>query len=535
MKKLLLVAAVVTAAFVVGAPWASADPTNLTVTALSVSPAAAVSGTTITLTSSASNSAGLQAVYYNLFDFSTGHFVCNLANVTITGSPTTYTDPGTTRTAPFVGAVGDLSAPCPSPNGITEGTYVITANYEDGNGTWVGSPDNTDLSNYPASDRVLFYYGDKPDVTSLTVDPAIAKSGTQVTLSSEANDTNGLHDVYYNLFKADGTFVCALADTDPIPGGPPLPTTYTDTQSPLTAPFTGCTTGGIADGDYKIAANWETGGTPYEGAPDFTNLSDYPASAVTDFVYDSTPPTISITTPGDGDNYTPGSTVNADFSCADVSGSGVASCMGTVANGSPIDTTPGLHTFTVNAADKAGNTASQTVNYTAAYQLGTYFSLCNSYYTGTGMYVIVPEGATCTLLPGSHVTGGVLVLGGGTLDATSVTLANVSIVNGSASICGSTITYDFRAFYFPGASGDLDIGGICGGNNIERNLEIQRDHGAVDVYDNTIGHDLYVHDNPGSVNVSDNHAGLDAICVRNPHLEGDGNSAYRHNSCPVTP
>jgi hypothetical protein len=50
---------------------------------------------------------------------------------------------------------------------------------------------------------------------------------------------------------------------------------------------------------------------------------------------------------------------------AGLSGSGLGTCTGTVANGAKIDTeTPGTHTFTVNAADHAGNAATKTVHYT---------------------------------------------------------------------------------------------------------------------------------------------------------------------------
>ena len=60
--------------------------------------------------------------------------------------------------------------------------------------------------------------------------------------------------------------------------------------------------------------------------------------------------------------------VNASYSCTDPDGpADVAKCSGPVASGSPIDTsTVGSHGFTVNAADKAGNSSSQTVTYTVS-------------------------------------------------------------------------------------------------------------------------------------------------------------------------
>ncbi|MGE4426196.1 MAG: FG-GAP repeat domain-containing protein [Solirubrobacteraceae bacterium] len=81
---------------------------------------------------------------------------------------------------------------------------------------------------------------------------------------------------------------------------------------------------------------------------------------------DTTDPTVTLTTPVDGATYDRGSTVNADFACADgTRGSGIDTCVGTVADGDPIDTaTLGPKSFQVTATDHAGNTASKTVSYT---------------------------------------------------------------------------------------------------------------------------------------------------------------------------
>jgi hypothetical protein len=58
--------------------------------------------------------------------------------------------------------------------------------------------------------------------------------------------------------------------------------------------------------------------------------------------------------------------VSASYSCLD-DGSGIASCVGTVANGAAIDTASvGAKVFVVNAADVTANTSSTTVNYTVA-------------------------------------------------------------------------------------------------------------------------------------------------------------------------
>jgi hypothetical protein len=79
-------------------------------------------------------------------------------------------------------------------------------------------------------------------------------------------------------------------------------------------------------------------------------------------VVDTTSPTITITTP-QATTYEAGSTVNAVYSCSDAGSSGVASCVGTVANNTPIDMSIGDHTFSVLATDFGGNQATASVTY----------------------------------------------------------------------------------------------------------------------------------------------------------------------------
>lgn len=85
---------------------------------------------------------------------------------------------------------------------------------------------------------------------------------------------------------------------------------------------------------------------------------------------DLTSPTIRIDAPSDGSVFTSGSGPVADFTCTDDGGSGVATCMGTVADGARVDTGPGAHRFEVIATDVAGNTASATTSYLAFSSIG---------------------------------------------------------------------------------------------------------------------------------------------------------------------
>ena len=80
-------------------------------------------------------------------------------------------------------------------------------------------------------------------------------------------------------------------------------------------------------------------------------------------VLDRGAPAITIDTPDDGATYPLGSVRTADYSCDDAIDASAA-CAGTVPDGSAIDTSsPGAKSFTVTAADDAGNQTSKTVTY----------------------------------------------------------------------------------------------------------------------------------------------------------------------------
>lgn len=98
---------------------------------------------------------------------------------------------------------------------------------------------------------------------------------------------------------------------------------------------------------------------------------------------DSTAPAIIITTPPDGAIYVLGQFINADYACEDeAGGSGVASCIGDVVSGHAIDTNSvGTKSFTVNAADNAGNTASLTHHYSVVYSFSGFLQPVDNYPT----------------------------------------------------------------------------------------------------------------------------------------------------------
>jgi hypothetical protein len=91
---------------------------------------------------------------------------------------------------------------------------------------------------------------------------------------------------------------------------------------------------------------------------------------------DTTAPTITLTTPVNGATYLLNQSILADYACQDeAGGSDLASCVGTVPDGSAIDTSSvGAKAFTVNAADNAGNPNSATVSYNVVYNFSGFSS-----------------------------------------------------------------------------------------------------------------------------------------------------------------
>jgi len=174
---------------------------------------------------------------------------------------------------------------------------------------------------------------------------------------------------------------------------------------------------------------------------------------------DTTPPSIDIVTPADGVTYSRGQAVNASYSCQDeAGGSGLASCQGTVTDGSAIDTaTPGSKTFTVMATDNSGNEASVTSTYTVD-ECTTRGTLAGETLTGTagddvicggggggdtikglgGNDILKGQGGADKLLGG---TGQDLLDGGSGVDtasySTSLTAITASLATNSATGEGS--------------------------------------------------------------------------------------------------
>ncbi len=119
------------------------------------------------------------------------------------------------------------------------------------------------------------------------------------------------------------------------------------------------------------------------------------------------PPSISIGAPVTGGRYAFGAVVRASYSCQEGSGGpGLATCAGTAATNSTLDTrTPGVHSFTVNASSIDGETASQTISYTV---------MPDNHFTGPSRHRKLR--GSLTVLPNGTLRFNVTVPGPGTLD-----------------------------------------------------------------------------------------------------------------------
>ena len=128
---------------------------------------------------------------------------------------------------------------------------------------------------------------------------------------------------------------------------------------------------------------------------------------------DVTDPTATLTTPPDGAIYPIGRAVVADFACTDeAGGSGIATCVGTVADGQAINTSAlGDHDFTVTAADVAGNTTEVTHTYTvtegrpdARIRRGTGATIGNDIYGPSHPGPYSEQTVVASVRPGGSVT-----------------------------------------------------------------------------------------------------------------------------------
>jgi hypothetical protein len=177
-------------------------------------------------------------------------------------------------------------------------------------------------------------------------------------------------------------------------------------------------------------------------------------------VVDRTAPVVTVATPSAGAVYGLGESVNADYSCADEpGGSGLATCTGSVADGGAVNTSSvGEHTFTVEAADNAGNTASKSVTYTVVDRTPPTIDLATP--ADGGVYALGQDVAAAYSCEDQAGGSGVAscdgtVANGAAIDTSSLGLHSFEVRasdragNTASKAVTYTVAYDFDGFMAP--------------------------------------------------------------------------------------
>jgi len=296
-------------------------------------------------------------------------------------------------------------------------------------------------------------------------------------------------------------------------------------------------------------------------------------------------PTAAISSPANGSIVELHESVPTSFSCTEGEyGPGIESCLdsngASAPTGSLVTSTIGSHTYSVTAKSKDGQTGQASISYIVALRLNPGTTICDNLYFGTGKEVLVPAGDVCTLLPGTHVTGNILVEKGGALDDLGVIVGGnlqgnspawiqvggggtiggyLQIVGltgapsgGDNALCDTTVKGTVRVV-INGPHSPIDIGdlGSCSGGpglTVTGNLVAQENGANVTVAGNTVGGYLQVQYNKakltvasntvkGNIQVNTNHyatgstltgnstAGECSLKEDNPTITGSGNSA----------
>jgi hypothetical protein len=214
--------------------------------------------------------------------------------------------------------------------------------------------------------------------TSVTTNPN-TPSAPDLTAASDSgiSNTDNITNVATPTFTgtADANVTVTILD-----GGSTLGTTTSDATGhwTFTAPH-------LADGTHSLTARATLNGV--------NSLTD---SAPLVVKIDTTPPTVTVSSPASGATYDVGASFTFSYSRSDAVGvvSEHATLDGTtIANGATVDTTgmaAGTHTFTVVASDAAGNVTTRIVTFTVRFSTATLTSTVNG--------LTIPAGAKNALL-----------------------------------------------------------------------------------------------------------------------------------------
>jgi hypothetical protein len=148
---------------------------------------------------------------------------------------------------------------------------------------------------------------------------------------------------------------------------------------------------------WESTSDFPTPPSYYTGASAIANGTSPPLS---DTVVE---PYAQINTPADGASYIAGQSLNADYHCWASISEEFDSCTGTVPNGSPIDTTVGPHSFTVNGTDGNNDPVTKTVNYTVV-AAGTPTANPGAAQTGKAAGTVVTLNGSASTSPNAPLT-----------------------------------------------------------------------------------------------------------------------------------
>ncbi|MEP6916502.1 MAG: DNA/RNA non-specific endonuclease, partial [Acidobacteriota bacterium] len=207
------------------------------------------------------------------------------------------------------------------------------------------------------------------------------------------SDHDGVGDACED--RTPPTISCAASDAVWHAGNVSLACTATDAGEGLMNP---------ADASFALVTSVAAGAEDGNASSDGRNVCDLAgncaaAGPIAGNKIDRKAPAITLTTPPNGASYGLNQVVNASFGCMD-KGSGPATCTGTVANGTAIDTgTIGSKAFTVDASDSVGNSTSRSVTYTITLPTVTSVAVSPTTVRGGTMY------ATGTVTLSAPATG----------------------------------------------------------------------------------------------------------------------------------
>jgi len=219
--------------------------------------------------------------------------------------------------------------------------------------------------------------------------------------------------------------------------------------------------------------------------------------------------------------------------------------------------------------------ASKTLIQDVGSSLSSGTTKCTGVYGGTGNSIIVPSGATCTLLSSGDVLNNVTVQAGASLidqgaevggdilanRPQGIGIGNGALVSGSIEItglagggpgaksdgrsesdsyiCNTTVERNVRVQKGAATAGPIDIGDTADcpagqGNMIGGSLLVEGNQDQVDTTQSHVEDNIEITDNTGGVTATDNVALHNAVCENNtPAVTGQGNTAHNQNTgCP---